>query len=260
MVVLLIDELQYLGEDELGVYHGDAQGPAKNASCRLSSLVPVFLNSLAIWVARSPMRSACSNSQSWAHSRAGMRLLLSPSPCGTKAEQVSPERLWHSIEASEGYPYFIQTWGYEAWKTAVKSPISRRDVEGSERSVLRNLDESFFRVRFDRLTPGEKRYLRAMAEFGPGPHRSGTSPTLSEVKVQSVAPTRNSLIKKGMIYSPAHGDTTSKVRLRTNSSNARSPSIGWIGEPHGCRRTQVSPTSIRPARGQLRACTAMSRA
>jgi hypothetical protein len=82
-----------------------------------------------------------------------------------------------------------------------------------ETAVLRNLDESFFRVRFDRLTPSEKRYLRAMAELGIGPHRSGDIGDVLGVKVQSVAPTRNSLIRKGMIYSPAHGDTAFTVPL-----------------------------------------------
>ena len=86
-------------------------------------------------------------------------------------------------------------------------------MESAEGAVLRNLDESFFRVRFDRLTPTEKRYLRAMAELGPGPHRSGDIADMLGVKVQSAAPTRNSLIKKGMIFSPAHGDTAFTVPL-----------------------------------------------
>jgi DNA-binding MarR family transcriptional regulator len=78
---------------------------------------------------------------------------------------------------------------------------------------LQNLDQSFFRVRFDRLTPTEKRYLRAMAEHGPGPHRSGDIADMLGVKVQSVAPLRSGLIRKGMIYSPAHGDTAFTVPL-----------------------------------------------
>ena len=75
------------------------------------------------------------------------------------------------------------------------------------------MDSSFFRVRFDRLTPSEKRYMRAMAELGPGPHRSGDVAELLEKKVTTVAPTRNSLIAKGMIYSPSHGDTAFTVPL-----------------------------------------------
>lgn len=75
------------------------------------------------------------------------------------------------------------------------------------------LDNSFFRVRFDRLTPSEKRYLRAMAELGPGPHRSGDVADILKVKVSSVAPVRSNLIRKGMVYSPAHGDTAFTVPL-----------------------------------------------
>ena len=83
----------------------------------------------------------------------------------------------------------------------------------STRSALAELDASFFRVRFDRLTPAEKRYLRAMATLGTGPHRSGDVADALHVKVSSVAPTRNSLIAKGMLYSPAHGDTAFTVPL-----------------------------------------------
>ena len=74
-------------------------------------------------------------------------------------------------------------------------------------------DYSFFRVRFDRLTPAEKRYLRAMAQLGPGPHKSGDIAQLLNKKVQTVAPTRATLISKGMIYSPAHGDNSFTVAL-----------------------------------------------
>jgi Mn-dependent DtxR family transcriptional regulator len=75
------------------------------------------------------------------------------------------------------------------------------------------LDASFFRVHFDRLTPSEKRYMRAMAELGPGPHRSGDVAELLNRKVTHVAPTRNALIAKGMIYRPSHGDTAFTVPL-----------------------------------------------
>lgn len=75
------------------------------------------------------------------------------------------------------------------------------------------LDAGFFRVRFDRLTPSEKAYMRAMADLGPGPHRSGDIAEVLGRKVTSVAPIRNNLISKGMLYSPAHGDTAFTVPL-----------------------------------------------
>jgi hypothetical protein len=96
---------------------------------------------------------------------------------------------------------------------APASPIQRGDVEQATLAALADLDASFFRVRLDRLTPAEKRYLRAMAELGPGPHRSGDVANRLNRGVQSVAPTRASLIRKGMVYSPSHGDTAFTVPL-----------------------------------------------
>jgi DNA-binding CsgD family transcriptional regulator len=114
---------------------------------------------------------------------------------------------------TRGYPYFLQEWGKHAWAVADASPISVRDARAATTNALADLDASFFRVRFDRLTPREKRYLRAMAELGAGPHRSGDIAATLGVAVATVAPTRAELIGKGMIYSPAHGDTAFTVPL-----------------------------------------------
>ncbi|HEX5776170.1 MAG TPA: ATP-binding protein [Caulobacteraceae bacterium] len=112
-----------------------------------------------------------------------------------------------------GYPYFLQEWGKHSWNVAVGSPITVEDADIATREALAELDASFFRVRFDRLTPAEKRYMRAMAALGPGPHRSGDIADQLGKKVTSVAPIRNALIAKGMLYSPAHGDTAFTVPL-----------------------------------------------
>ena len=117
------------------------------------------------------------------------------------------------VRLTEGYPYFLQEWGYQAWNTAEKSPISLADVKKATGLAVKKLDQSFFRVRFDRLTPREKDYMRALAHLGPGSHRSGDIADCLGVKVQSSAPLRSALIKKGMIYSPAHGDTAFTVPL-----------------------------------------------
>ena len=93
------------------------------------------------------------------------------------------------------------------------SPIKRNDASRATVQALAELDASFFRVRFDQLTPSEKRYLRAMADLGPGPHRSGNIADRLGRGVTAVAPIRNTLIAKGMIYSPAHGDTAFTVPL-----------------------------------------------
>lgn len=117
------------------------------------------------------------------------------------------------LALTKGYPYFIQEWGYHGWNTAARSPITADDIDRATQTAITNLDESFFRVRFDRLTPREKAYMFAMASLGPGPHRSGDIAAKLEVAVESVAPLRSSLIKKGMVYSPAHGDTAFTVPM-----------------------------------------------
>jgi len=117
------------------------------------------------------------------------------------------------VAAAHGYPYFLQEWGYHVWNAAAQSPITEKDVANVAPRVQAQLDENFFLVRFDRLTPKEKEYLRAMAELGPGPHRSGDIAAKLGVRVESVAPRRSGLIEKGMIYSPAHGDTAFTVPL-----------------------------------------------
>ena len=117
------------------------------------------------------------------------------------------------VDESQGYPYFLQEWGFHVWNHAIASPIPADDVQAVRSLVLAALDRDFFRVRLDRLTPKEREYLRAMADLGPGPHRSGDIATQLGVRVESVAPRRSALIKKGMIYSPAHGDTAFTVPL-----------------------------------------------
>lgn len=114
---------------------------------------------------------------------------------------------------TQSYPYFLQEWGKHSWQCSKQSPITLNDVKSATELAISELDDSFFRVRFDRLTPGEKKYLRAMAELGSGPHRSGDIATLLQKEVQAVAPTRATLIGKGMIYSPSHGDNSFTVPL-----------------------------------------------
>ena len=111
------------------------------------------------------------------------------------------------------YPYFLQQWAYEAWNIAEHKIISEADVARATDLAVQELDRSFFKVRFDRCNPSEKRYMRALAEFGSGKQRSGDIAEMLGVKVSSVAPTRSALIKKGMIYSPSHGDTEFTVPL-----------------------------------------------
>ncbi len=116
------------------------------------------------------------------------------------------EALEEIFRLTKGYPYFLQEWGYQAWNQAESSPISLQLVHETTKQVIARLDENFFRVRFDRLTDGEKKYLRAMAEFGQGPYRTtGITEKLGVESSTALSSVRSKLIKKGMIYSPAHG-------------------------------------------------------
>jgi hypothetical protein len=131
------------------------------------------------------------------------------------------------VTQTQGYPYFLQEWGKHAWDAASSSPIMVGDVELGSETARAALDASFFGVRFDRLTPAEKRYLRAMAELGPGPHRSGDIADVLGRNVTSLAPMRNKIIAKGMIWSPSHGDTAFTVPLFDEFMRRIIPGDDW---------------------------------
>lgn len=134
-------------------------------------------------------------------------------PAQDEGADFTDEALDEIVRLTQGYPYFLQEWGYQSWNHAPQSPIQLADVQRATPRIIERLDANFFRVRFDRLTPREKDYLRAQAELGAEPQRSGDIAAVLGVKVQAVAPLRDSLMKKGMIYSPAHGDTAFTVPL-----------------------------------------------
>jgi hypothetical protein len=134
-------------------------------------------------------------------------------PAEREGVKFTDEAIEEILLQTKGYPYFLQEWGKHSWKTAERSPIDQTNARTATVQALAELDASFFRVRFDRLTPAEKRYLRAMAELGPGPHRSGDIADKLGKRVTAIAPVRNSLITKGMVYSRSHGDTAFTVPL-----------------------------------------------
>ncbi len=153
-------------------------------------------------------------------------------PAKDEDVDVEPEAVERIVGETKGYPYFLQEWGKHAWDVAVQSPITAQDVVDASHEAIAALDESFFRVRFDRLTPAEKRYLRAMAELGPGPHRSGDIAEQLGRGVQSFGPTRSNLILKGMIWSPTHGDTAFTVPLFDEFMKRIMPGDEWRnGQP-----------------------------
>ena len=211
-LLLAIDELQYLTEVDLvavvGSTHRTVQLglPVVVAGAGLPQ-VPALLGEARTYAERLfefPEIGYLSDDDATA------AVVLPAAALGVQFESAAVARI---ITESDRYPYFLQEWGYHAWNAAPASPITDDDVRAATLGVVDKLDRDFFRVRYDRLTPKESEYLRAMAELGPGPHRSGDIADELGVKVTSVAPRRSALITKGMIYSPAHGDTAFTVPL-----------------------------------------------
>ena len=129
---------------------------------------------------------------------------------GVTFEQLALNEIFR---LTKGYPYFLQEWGYQTWNYAKGSPITLETVQNATSRVIQRLDKNFFRVRFDRLIPSEKAFLRAMAKLGNGPHLMGDVAEILNVKITSLGPLRAKLIRKGMIYSPAHGEIAFTVPL-----------------------------------------------
>jgi hypothetical protein len=148
-------------------------------------------------------------------------------PAQEQGIAFTEDALARIVTETRGYPYFLQEWGKHAWDAAPASPISAADVTAASALAVATLDQSFFRVRFDRLTPTERKYLRAMAELGPGPHRSGDIANSFGRKVTALAMTRNKLIDKGMIWSPSHGDTAFTVPLFDEFMRRILPGEAW---------------------------------
>lgn len=134
-------------------------------------------------------------------------------PIEKENASINDDALVEIVRTTEGYPYFIQEWGYQVWNIAQTSPITLSDAKEAGHRALARLDSGFFRVRFDRLTPREREYVRAMAELGAGPQRSSDIAKVLGKELQNVAPFRSNLIKKGMIYSPSYGDTAFTVPM-----------------------------------------------
>ena len=134
-------------------------------------------------------------------------------PAKNEGVKYAEDAIAKILQTTERYPYFLQQWAHDAWNASQGPTIQASDVTRATEIALRSLDESFFKVRFDRCTPSERRYMRSLADLGPGSHRSGDIAERQGVKTTSVAPVRSSLIRKGMIYSPAHGDTAFTVPM-----------------------------------------------
>lgn len=211
-VAIIIDEMQYLSEDEMSALimavHriSQRQLPIVLIGAGLPQLVGLAgrSKSYAERLFRYPVVGPLPEVEA---------IKALQSPVVSQGVSFTEDALRELIRITHGYPYFLQEWGYNTWNIAPATPIRVEDVLDATNIAIRKLDESFFRVRFDRLTPREKDYMRALSDLGEGPHRSGDVADRLGVKVRSIAPLRSGLIRKGMIYSPAHGDTAFTVPL-----------------------------------------------
>jgi len=211
-IVLFIDELQYVPEDQLAALIAALHRVAQRK-------LPVLLVGAGLPQLRARMGQAKSYSERLftyplidaLDQKAATDALVIPA--AQLGVSFTPGAIAKIVSQTKGYPYFLQEWGKHVWDIADAPPITEHDVAEATALTIAKLDESFFRVRFDRLTPAERRYLWAMAELGPGPHRSGDIADKLGRDVTALGPTRSKLIAKGMVWSPAHGDTAFTVPL-----------------------------------------------
>ncbi|MEM9724803.1 MAG: AAA family ATPase [Pseudomonadota bacterium] len=226
-MILFIDEVQYLRSDELS---------ALVLASHLSSQDGL---PLLIFGAGLPQVAALvGNAKSYAE-----RLFDYPEigplddraadaairkPCAVLGLEFHDAALAEIRAITQNYPYFLQEWGSHIWNYVSQDPVKAGDVQAVSPTVIRHLDENFFRVRFDRLTPLQQKYLRAMAELGPGPYKTGEIAAALECDPKSVAPTRGQLIKLGMVWSQRHGETSFTVPMFDEYMRRQMPKL----EPH----------------------------
>jgi hypothetical protein len=225
-LVMFIDELQYVEEEQLAALITALHRAAQRR-------LPIVLLGAGLPQLRGQMGRAKSYAERLFDfpeigplNEDDARIAIAK-PAKEEGVEINEDALRSIVKKTQGYPYFLQEWGKHAWDTASKSPITAADVKRASAGAIAALDESFFRVRFDRLTPSEQVYLRAMAELGPGPHRSGDIADQLGRKVTSLGPIRNQLISKGMIWSPNHGDTAFTVPLFDEFMRRIMPGDEW---------------------------------
>ncbi len=226
-VALFVDELQYVQENELAALITALHRMAQRK-------LPVVMVGAGLPQVRGRMGQA----KSYAERLFEFPAIgpLSPEdakraiakPAKDEGVEIEPPALDAIVSQTQCYPYFLQEWGKHVWDAAERTPITAANVEVASQQAIAALDQSFFSVRFDRLTPAEKRYMRAMAQLGAGPHRSGDIANILNRPVSSLAPTRNQLINKGMIWSPSHGDTAFTVPMFDQFMQRIMPGDEWL--------------------------------
>lgn len=212
-VFLTIDEIQYLARSELsalivGLHRVSQVGlPLLVAGAGLPSL-PGLAGEARSYAERL-FRYVDIGSLSSSDARQALA-----QPVEDEGASWIPEAVERVIADTNGYPYFLQEFGKQAWNLAEGDSITISNVEAASRLAVDDLDQGFFRARIDKTTDAERDYLRAMAALGgPGPYRSGDVSRHLGKKTTQTGPTRDSLIKRGLCYAPRHGDLAFTVPM-----------------------------------------------
>ncbi len=229
-VVFLIDEMQFLGREEM-----EAIAAAMHRMSQLK--LPVALVGAGLPQLPGLMVEAKSYAERLfsypqlgpLSDQAAREALLKPA----QAEGVTfdGDALDRIVQSSGGYPTLIQAYGKEAWNMAPGATIALDDVLASEPIVQSKLDDEFFHVRFEKATPRERRYMAAMADLGNGPYRTSDIAKRLSSRASATSAVRDSLIKKGLIYSPDHGEADFTVPHFSPFMRRRYP-LGAILDAH----------------------------
>ena len=155
-------------------------------------------------------------------------------PAAEQDVSFDPAALDRILAETACYPYFLQVWGKFVWDTAEQSPITKDDVARAGVDIMAYLDQHFFRARLEQCTEAEQHYLRAMAELGPGAHKSGAIAAAMGVTSDRVAGLRKSLIENGLVYSPGYGEAAFTVPLFDDFMRRIEPEL----KPYEPRRTR----------------------
>lgn len=211
-IALLIDELQYLSKPDLAALIRGLHAVAQESLplVMFGAGLPQLFSQVGDAKSYAERLFRFSEIDKLSHSESDE---VVRGPVQREGASVAKDALEEIYQQTKGYPYFLQEWGYRAWNLAPEQGIDIKVAREATRLALKELDHQFFRVRFDRITPAERDYLRALAELGEGVHRSGNVAQLIGKTTHQLAPVRDALIRKGMIYSPGYGDIAFTVPL-----------------------------------------------
>ncbi len=205
-VLITLDEVQYLKRHDLGALTVGLHRTSQE-------LLPI----LVVAAGLPSVPALVGEARSYAERLFDFRLINCLNAEDARAALVAPAEeegvVWRPdaldriVSETRGYPYFLQEFGKRAWELAEgPDTITGADVDAAIPVGVDELDSGFFRVRIDRTTDAERTYLVAMASLGDGPYASGQVAARMGKDTPGVGPLRDRLIRKGLCYSPRHGE------------------------------------------------------